>query len=102
MNQIVDPRRREEWLKALEGELEKCIQVGKSNITVDYRSVSHSFPGGPHPDRFNIPLIAWDQLKDWANNHGWDVLPAPEKTLPEQQSTPYIRFILIGKQEGGT
>lgn len=85
-------KRQQEWLTEFERRLEQCIKDGKHDILVDYRSVSQSFPGGPHPDYFEVPLIEWGDLNDWARNHGWSAIAAPESTHQDQQSTPQIRF----------
>lgn len=95
MSENNDQNRSQEWLDALAASLKKNELSGKTDIVIDYRTVSQSFPGDPHPDSFDYPLINWDSLKLWANEKGWDVKPSPEKTQPDEKSTPRIRFTKI-------
>ena len=92
MAPVADPERRQQWLNELEQKLAGCIRDSKLDVVVDYRAVSQSFPGGPHPDHFDVPLIEWNELAPWARERGWLVCPAPEMTHPDQQSTPFVRF----------
>lgn len=92
MEQHIDLTRSQEYLIELERRLEKCIKEGQLDFYVDYRSISQSFPGDPHPGYFGVPCIDWNSFEPWANGNGWDVQEAPEQTHQAQQSTPRIRF----------
>lgn len=90
-----DQNNNQEWLDELAASLQEKELSGKTDLEVDYRPVSLSFPGGPHLDYFDVLLIDWNSLKLWANKNGWDVKSAPERTHADQKSTPKIRFTKI-------
>ena len=77
-------------------EIEKRLHESKLyDILIPYPQVSNAFPGGPHLASLDMQRIDWDTLQSWAENLGWHVQGAPEKTHPSQLSTPEIRFIRI-------
>lgn len=90
--------RKQEWLDKLATSLKEQLLLGKTDLEVDYRSVSQSFPGASHQDSFDIPLIDWDSLNLWAKENDWKVQTLPERTHPDQKSTPRIRFTKINPQ----
>ncbi|OGW52322.1 MAG: hypothetical protein A2Y81_00635 [Nitrospirae bacterium RBG_13_43_8] len=81
-----------EWRNAIE----KKLREEKDNeIIIPYSQVSLAFPGGPHPNSFDIQLIDSKSLQSWAKKLGWSVQTAPEVTHPTQKNTPWIHFIRI-------
>ena len=74
--------------------LEKALLEEKlDDFTIDYAQISLAFPGGPHSASFDVQRSDWDKFKPWAENLGWRIQSAPEKTNPEIADTmPTVRF----------
>lgn len=92
-------RAAHEWREALGHRLAQELERGNTDLLADYKSVANAFPGAPHPDYFDLPVIDSQLLQPWAAERGWRVQPAPEATHEDQQSIPRIRFIHSSRQD---
>jgi hypothetical protein len=87
---------RKAWIDELLKKLSDNEKENKLDLIVPYNHVSNAFPNGPHSDYFDVMAIDFKALSTWAKSLGWTVKTAPECTVPEQQSTPFIRFTKMG------
>ena len=83
-----------EWRNAIENKLR---EEKRDEVIIPYSQVSLAFPGGLHPNSFDIQLIDSKSLQSWAKNLGWSVQPAPEVTHPTQKNMPWIHFTRIAQ-----